>query len=155
MISVEVIGDLMDSYGQLSERLLSVADAQKWQPAPNEWSFQFIAGHMATVEHDCWLARIQDVIAGKFPTFTSYDNSNHDFSNLSLEQWVDVWGDWRQALFTFIYQVPPEMLVFTGTHEMYGSMDVPAILDHIKLHDEAHLAHLETMIAEYQQQANG
>jgi hypothetical protein len=54
----ELIGAIRSTQGQLTGLLESISFDQDWQPAPKEWSFRFIAAHLATTEKECYQDRV-------------------------------------------------------------------------------------------------
>lgn len=145
----QLISDIQVSQQALSTLLLSVAGAQDWQPEPDEWSFRSIAGHMATVEKDCFFPRMSTIVAGLQPNFAYYLNDEWDFSRLDLTYYLDEWAMTRQVLIHFVRALPEEAFLLTGTHEKFGTMTVLDILQIMFDHDREHIEHLQTLLIQY------
>ena len=60
-----------ESCEQMSQLLLSVSQQQDWRLAPEEWSFRYLAGHMAVTDSECWQPRIHQVAAFERPYVAS------------------------------------------------------------------------------------
>lgn len=137
---------------QLSTLLESVADNQDWQPDPGEWSFRYIAAHMATVEEDCYQDRVMRIAAGENPYFECYFNTGWDFSSLDLRHSLKAWAVTRQEIIDYVRALPEEKLSLTGTHATFGTITVSDVLQMMLDHDREHLESLEKVITEYRTQ---
>jgi hypothetical protein len=60
----QVISKLKASQRRLSVLLDSVASDQDWRPDPGEWSFRYIAAHLATVDKNCFKDRVLQAMPG-------------------------------------------------------------------------------------------
>jgi hypothetical protein len=138
---------LRSSQEQLSALLEPVADIQDWQPAPEEWSFRYIAAHLATVDRDCFLDRVVRISAGEHPHFGAYFNTGWDFSRHDLKASLRKWVATRQEIFHLVRAVPEEGWSLTGTHPRFGTITVLSVLHGMLDHDLEHLEHLERLIA--------
>jgi len=149
---LELIEALTDSQKQVSNLLESVAGAQDWQPAPDEWSFRYVAAHMATVERDCYLNRVTRIAAAENPQFDYYRNTGWDFSQIDLRDALRLWVEARQEIIEFVQGLPEEKLLLTGSHQTFGQMSVLDALQFLLDHDQAHRQELEQQIAAYRQE---
>lgn len=145
----QLLNDIQTSQQTLSALLLSVANAQDWQPEPHEWSFRSIAGHMATVDKDCFFPRISRIVAGLDPKFIYYLNDEWNFGHLDLTYYLDEWAATRQTLINFVRALPQEALLLTGTHEKFGPMTVLDFLQLMFDHDKEHIEHLQPLLIQY------
>jgi hypothetical protein len=144
----QVIGSLKATQVQLCRLLESVADVQDWQPQPGEWSFRYIAAHLATVDEDCFKDRIVRLAAAENPHFASYFNTGWDFSQLDLRDSLHKWTVVRQQLFDLVQGLSEEALALTGTHAAFGTITVQSVLQTMLRHDQEHLQHLAQLIQE-------
>lgn len=134
---------------RLTALLASVAADQDWRPAHDQWSFRFIAAHLAVGERECLRERVRQFASGTTPQFEWYDNSNRDFSQADLTDSLRVWAQTRAEVIEFVRSLPGEKLEATADHQSYGTI---TLLDYLKVwveHDEEHLRHLEQMMAAY------
>jgi len=145
----QVIDKLRTIQRQLCVLLESVADDQDWQPDPKEWSFRYIAAHMATVDNSCYNDRVVRIASGENPHFESYFNTGWDFSRFDLRNSLREWALTRQEIFDFVQALPEEAWSFTGTHATFGTITVFSVLKGMLSHDQEHLEHLERVIEGY------
>ncbi len=145
----QLIEALQLSHRKLSDLLMSVADDQDWQPAPGQWSFRYIAAHLATVEKECFQDRLRRIAAGGQPYFEYYLNTGRDFSRLELTDSVRDWAMTRRENIDFVRNLAEEQWALAGVHETFGSMTA---LDAFKVmvdHDQEHWQELVQLLAEY------
>jgi hypothetical protein len=145
----QLIHDLHDTREQVSDLLETVATDQDWRPDAENWSFRYIAAHMAACDKECLLVRITEIASGKNPYFEFYSNSTRDFSQLDLKQSLKEWDIIRQEIIDFFRTLPEEKLSLTGDHKTFGKITVP---DYLKIgvsHDREHLQELAQLITEY------
>jgi hypothetical protein len=148
----QMIDDLENERIRFSDLLLSVADDQDWQPDVENWSFRYVAAHMAACDKECLQARILQIAAGENPHFEFYHNTGRDFSSLDLTASLDEWAETRHAIIDFFRALPEEKLLLTGMHKTYGSVTVA---DYLRIgldHDRGHFQELEQMLATYRKQ---
>lgn len=146
MSSLEaLLTQLKQSHQMVHEALSSVADMQNWRPEPEEWSFRFIAGHMAQVELDCHLNRVWRIAAGESPHYSYYTNTGWDFSHYEITEWLYIWRGRRQELIEFARSLEPQQLEMSGSHEFFGTITVLDVLQLAHEHDLEHLSHLQEL----------
>lgn len=142
----EVIRQLEASQDRLVEVLRTVAGDQDWRPAADEWSFQEIAAHLATVERECFRERVARIASGEEPHFDYYSNTGRDFGQVELQECLDQWKEARRDLLQFVRGLPEERRSHTGTHATFGEITVLGALEIMVDHDEAHLRQLEQLV---------
>ena len=145
-----LLKQLADSQTQLSELLVLVAGAQDWRPEPEEWSFRFLAAHLATAERECFQDRIQRIATGNNPSFEYYENTGRDFGDLDLQTSLKTWRKTRQAIFRFVHGLPEAAWLHTGGHVINGPITIWDVLVSILEHDQEHFANLRLAIEAYQ-----
>jgi len=145
----QLIDALVASQNQIVALLESVADDQDWQPAPQAWSFRYIAAHMLTTEEDAYRDRVTRIAAGENPQFGYYLNTGWDFSRFDLLDTLQKWAAARREILDFVRNLPPEKLALTGTHVKFGTITVLDALQLILEHDQEHLQELESLISRY------
>jgi hypothetical protein len=97
----QLIADLQNAQSHFSTPLLSVAHDQDWQPDPENWSFRYVAAHMAACDKECLMARVLQIAAGENPQFEFYHNTGRDFSPFDLRDSVDQWAATRGEIIEF------------------------------------------------------
>lgn len=145
----QVIEALQLSHRQLSDLLTSVAADQDWQPAPEQWSFRYIAAHLATVEKECFQDRLRRIAAGGKPHFEYYLNTGRDFGRLELTDSLRDWAVTRQENVDFVGGLTEEQWALTGVHQTFGPMTMRDALRVMADHDQEHLQELVQLLAEY------
>jgi hypothetical protein len=148
----QLITDLQNAQAHFGTLLLSVAHDQDWQPDPENWSFRYIAAHMAACDKECYQPRIRQIASGVNPQFELYLNTGRDFSPFNLRDSVDQWAATRGEIIEFFRALPDEQLLLTGKHLEYGAITIP---DYLRIgldHDLEHIRDFEQMLAAYRQQ---
>ena len=134
---------------QLTRQLKSVAADQDWKPAPEEWSFRFIAAHLATTEKECYQDRVMRIAVGESPHFESYFNTGRDFGTLDLLDSLRAWAATRQEIVDCASDLSEAQLALTGTHAAFGTLTVQGVLQLMLDHDREHIRDLEKALASY------
>ena len=142
----QLLTELEASRQRVSNLLLSTSPIQDWQPAPEEWSFRFIAGHMAQVEQDAVLARAQAIAANQSPHYSYYYNTGWDFSGHTIREWLDLWQSRRAQLTQLVQNLAAEQFTYTGTHDYFGKLTIQRVLEIAIEHDGEHEAQLRELI---------
>lgn len=145
----QLLDNLIASQNRLYALLEIVADDQDWQPAPAEWSFRYIAAHLATVDQDCYRDRVIRISAGENPFFEAYFNTGWDFSQFDLRDSLLAWKATRKEIFELVDALPEEKWMLTGTHATEGRITVLDVLRMMSDHDQEHIRELEPMLGEY------
>lgn len=141
----ELMTQLAQTYQFVRDELLAVYEMQDWRPERDEWSFRYIAGHMAQVELDCYLNRAWRIAAGEKPHYQYYSNAGWDFSHYDMKEWLFLWNGRRQELLEFVGTLTEEQLALTGTHEHFGVITIKDVLRVALDHDREHLVHLQEL----------
>ncbi len=150
--SETLIHELQSTQQQMTALLASVAHDQDWQISPDQWSFRYVAAHLATNARECVQERIRLIAAGDNPQFEYYWNTGRDFSQAELTNSLREWAATRQAIFDFVRALPEDKFMLTGTHQTFGQITV---LDYLQIdleHDQEHLRDLEAMLVAYRKQ---
>lgn len=143
------IAQLQASQDRICAIFFSVANHQDWQPKPDEWSFRYIAAHMAQVELDCHLHRVSDISSGRNPHYDYYSNDGWDFSAYDIQDSIGVWRERRNEVAMTLRRLDEAQLAYVGLHAKFGTITASDIL-HLALdHDAEHEAHLKVMMAQF------
>jgi hypothetical protein len=145
----QLIGKVRATQAQLTRLLKSVAVDQDWRPAPEEWSFRFVAAHLATVDKECYQDRVVRIAAGEEPFFESYFNTGRDFGMFDLLDSLRAWAATRGEIIDFVSNMSEEQFSSTGTHAAFGTLTVQRVLELMLDHDQEHIRDLEKMIGSY------
>jgi hypothetical protein len=142
----QLIENVRITQKRMSDLLESVANDQDWQPAPGEWSFRYIAAHLATVDKDCYLDRVVRISSGENPYFESYFNTGWDFGQFDLSDSLHDWKGTRQKIVDLVNNIPEHARSLTGTHAAFGTITVLDVLRMMLDHDQEHLQHLQQIL---------
>ena len=149
-----LLKQLTESQSELSDLLTSVAGLQDWRPEPEEWSFRFLAAHLATAERECFQDRVQRIAEGNYPSFAYYLNTGRDFSDLDLRKSLMAWHETRQAIFRFVRRLPETAWLQTGKHITSGTITIRDVLISMLEHDQEHLEALQPQVGKYYESLN-
>jgi hypothetical protein len=142
-----LLTDLEKSQRRIADMLLSMANRQEWRPAPGEWSYRFVAAHLAAAERECFLERIIRIAMGTNPRLDYYLDTDRNFSGHDLRDSVEAWRVARRAVFAFVRSLTDNAWTFTGRHVRRGPITIADVLRDMLDHDHEHLAELERRIA--------
>lgn len=146
----EQIAELQASQDRICAIFFSVANHQDWQPQPDEWSFRYIAAHMAQVELDCHLHRVTDISSGRNPHYDYYNNDGWDFSAYDIQDSISAWRERRNEVAMAIRRLDDSQLQQKGTHALFGTI-MPVDIIRLALdHDTEHEAHLKEIMAQFE-----
>jgi hypothetical protein len=148
----QLLADLQQTQEQVVRLLQSMAHVQDWQPEPAEWSFRYIAAHLATVEQQCHLRRVRQIASGKSPHFAHYTNRGTDFAYTDLRDSLETWISTRQKLIEFVQELSTSELHFIGVHEKVGARSLLEELQEIVEQDQGNLRHVYQLIIAYHEE---
>lgn len=148
-IKKQLIQNVIASQNYLCALLESIADDQDWQADPSEWSFRYIAAHLATVDRDCYLDRVNRISAGENPYFEAYYNTGWDFSQFALSDSLRAWKTTRKKILELVDALPEDKLLLSGTHATEGKITVFDVLRMMSTHDQEHIQNLEPVLTQY------
>jgi hypothetical protein len=147
----ELIKELRRSQTQVVKLLESMAPVQDWQPEPAEWSFRFLAAHLATVEQRCHLPRIVQIASGETPLLSLYSNTAANYQDVDLHKSLKRWVSIRHELLDFVKSLSAKQLAYIGIHESLGPMTLLELLQEILVQDQGNLRHVRQLIIAYQE----
>ncbi|MCC9077248.1 DinB family protein [Litorilinea aerophila] len=151
----QLLQELQRSQQNVVALLESMAPVQDWQPESVEWSFRYIAAHLATVEQKCYLQRVMRIASGERPYFSHFTNSGVNYSRCDLRDSLRRWIALRQKLIAFVRQLSERQLRLTGVHEAIGPLTVLDLLQEILEQDQGHFRHLLQLIDDYYEEQYG
>jgi hypothetical protein len=147
----ELMKELQSSQKQVVNLIEAMASIQDWQPEPAEWSFRFLAAHLANVERTCHLPRVISIASGETPTLSLYSNTATNYQNADLHKSLKQWMSARQELLDFVKSLSPRQLAYVGIHESLGPLTVLELLQEILEQDRGNLRHVRQLIIAYQE----
>jgi hypothetical protein len=147
----QLLKELQRSQTQVVKLLETMAPVQDWQPEPVEWSFRFLAAHLATVERSCHLPRVIAIASGETPTLSLYTNTAADYQKADLHKSLKRWANTRHELIDFVKSLSVQQLAYTGIHESLGPLTVLELLREILDQDQGNLRHVRQLIVAYQE----
>ena len=145
----QLIAELNTSQHKVSQLLAGLTEVQDWQREPAEWSFRYLAAHLAAVERDCHRPRIARIAAGERPHFSAYIESGANFAHCDLAESLAVWAEERRGLLDFVAALSNKDLTNTGVYPVVGEMSLLEALDELHAQDQGHLRHIRQLIADY------
>jgi DinB superfamily len=111
-----LVSERDDLYARISSLLMSVAEDQDWTPDSEQWSFRYVAAHLAAVQRECILPRIRQIAAGESPELEFYWNTDRDFHGEDLVESVRAWAAYRGEALDFVRGLPPDRAALAGRH---------------------------------------
>lgn len=145
----QLINELAISQQEVSRLLAAAAAIQDWQREPAEWSFRYLAAHLAAVEQERNLPRIQAIASGQQPHFHVYTESGADFARLDLNESLAAWREARNELLDFVTALPADADMLTGIHPAIGEITLLDALDEFHDQDLGHARHIRQLIEDY------
>lgn len=149
----QLLEELEDSQRKVTAILSRMGPVQDWQREPVEWSFRYIAAHLATVERGCHLHRVERIAAGDSPYLDRYNYTAADFAQRDLADSLHAWSAARQQLIEFVSRLSENELRFTGAHEGIGAITVLDALQEILDQDHGNYRHVRQLITDYYEEA--
>jgi hypothetical protein len=145
----QLIDELAASQQEVSRLLASTAAIQDWQREPAEWSFRYLAAHLAAVERERNLPRIRAIASGEQPHFHVYTESGVDFAHLELGESLVAWREARSELLDFVAELPTDAETRTGIHPAVGEITLLDALDELHDQDLGYARHIRQLIEDY------
>ena len=114
-------------------------------PAPGEWSAREVLLHLAAVEEEVWHARLDALATETFPHWPWVEPGL--WSGPGDRSWdgaLEAFRTRRAATIARLDALDLAGWLRTGRHDVYGILDVAALLRILLAHDEEHLAQIAT-----------
>jgi hypothetical protein len=148
----QLLTELQHSQTRVVKLLETMMPIQDWQPEPAEWSFRFLAAHLATVEQTCHLPRVIAIASGETPTLTLYASTAAGYQKADLRKSLKKWVATRHELIDFVKSLSAHQLTYIGIHESLGPMTVLDMLREILEQDRGNLRHVRQLFIVYQEE---
>lgn len=126
-----------------------ITAARESAPRPHdEWSCATILGHLAQVDHEVWLTRIDVMVAaqqgGTVATFTWWEPDGaataERFRDATIDDTAALLLASRTALLNRLRHLGDEEWAATAQHETWGAIDIEGLMLQALAHDEEHRA---------------
>jgi hypothetical protein len=101
------------------------------------------------VEEECFLDRINRIALGENPKFSSYFNTGRNFNSHDLSDSLDQWLVTRKKVIMTVRDLPDKKMNHAGTHDAFGRITIPDVLQTMLDHDKDHLNSLRKMVKHY------
>jgi hypothetical protein len=148
----QLLQELQRSQTQVVNLLEAMASIQDWQPEPAEWSFRFLAAHLAALEQTCHLPRVISITSGETPTLSLYTTTAAEYHKADLHKSLKRWLSVRRELIDLVASLSPRQLDYVGIHESLGPLTVLELLHEILEQDRGNLRHVRQLIIAYQEE---
>jgi hypothetical protein len=130
-----------------ADRVLESARAATPPEDPLEWAPATVVGHLSLVDEQVWLPRLELMVASDTaPSFTWWepdgDETRDAFATMSLDETGARLLASRTAILHRLRSLDDEGWAATGLHDVFGVMDVEALMIQALAHDEEHRASL-------------
>jgi hypothetical protein len=139
-------------YVELVMSVDRVGEAARSAPVvAGEWPPAVVVAHVGDVDEQVWLPRIEQMVAAHAagatpPSFTWWEpdgeatyERNRD---LSVDDAIARSMAARITMLTRLRELTPEQWGARGQHEIFGDMDIEAVIYAVLAHDEEHRASL-------------
>jgi len=144
-----LLDELRLSHQKVAVLLQSMVDNQDWQPEPAEWSFRYIAAHLAAIESEYHMSRVARIASGEEPHFDYYIDSGIDYSDQDIGDSLRFWAKTRQQLVDLVAGLPDNRLQFTGTMTVIGAISLKDVLMDMVVADRGHARHVTQLIEDF------
>lgn len=145
----QLLKDLQTSQEQVVNALAATERIQDWQREPVEWSFRYIAAHLAAIEEQCHLHRVKRIASGDTPRLNGYAGVANDLGNHDVRESLKQWMEARQELVDFVSDLDDQQLHYIGIHEKIGQMTLLDALQEILDQDHGNFRHVCQLIIDY------
>jgi len=112
-------------------------------PGPGEWSAREVILHLAAVEEEVWHARLDALASESYPQWPWVEPALWSGpGDATFEGAFEAYATRRSATIARIDALDTAGWQRTGRHEVFGVLDVAAMLRILLDHDEEHLAQI-------------
>jgi hypothetical protein len=139
-------------YVELVMSVDRIGEAARSAPSvEGEWPPAVVVAHVGDVDEQVWLPRIEQMVAAHDahaapPSFTWWepdgDATYERYRDISVDDAIARTMAARISLLTRLRDLAPEQWAARGQHEIFGEMDIEAVVYAVLAHDEEHRASL-------------
>jgi hypothetical protein len=145
----QLLQELQTSQQQVVDALAATERIQDWQREPVEWSFRYLAAHLAAVERQCHLRRVKRIAAGGTPEIQGYIDIADDLGEHDMHESLRAWIAARQQLIKYVRELDDRQLRYVGIHEKIGAITVLDTLQEILDQDYGNFRHVCQLIIDF------
>lgn len=149
----QLLQDLQTAQQQVVDVLASTEGIQDWQREPVEWSFRYLAAHLAELEQQYHFRRVKRIASGGTPRLHRYSDIAETVDDQDLRDSLREWIVARQRLIAFVSELDDRQLHFIGIHEKIGAMTVLDALQEMLEQDHGNFRHVCQLIVDYFEEA--
>lgn len=129
--------------GRLVAAVVTSPVAPDDAPEPGEWSAREVVRHLAAVEEEVWHARLDALANETLPRWPWVEPGLWSGpGDATFDGAFEAYAERRAATLARLDALEPAGWTRTGRHDVYGILDVAAMLRILIGHDEEHLAQL-------------
>jgi hypothetical protein len=139
-------------YVELVMSVDRIGEAARSAPeVEGEWPPAVVVAHVGDVDELVWLPRIERMVSAfdsgsTPPAFTWWEPDAEEtfarYREMSIDDAIARTMAARIAMLTRLRDLEPEQWGAQGTHEIFGEMDIEAVIYAVLAHDEEHRASL-------------
>jgi hypothetical protein len=145
----QLLQDLQTSQQQVVDVLAATERIQDWQREPVEWSFRYLAAHLAAVEKQCHLRRVKRIASGETPRLHGYSDVADDLDEHDMRESLDEWTEARRRLIDYVSDLDDRQLNYVGIHEKIGAITLLDTLQEILEQDQGNFRHVCQLIIDF------
>lgn len=145
----QLLQELQTSQQQVVDVLTATEPIQDWQREPVEWSFRYLAAHLAAVEKQCHLRRVKRIASGETPRLNRYADVADDLGEHDMRESLEEWTAARRRLIEYVSDLDDRQLHYVGIHEKIGAITLLDALQEILDQDQGNFRHVCQLIIDY------
>lgn len=136
--------ELVETFAGFPDRFAIAARAARIRAFPNgEWGPSEIGRHLIAVEREVWWTRFASILEEDEPHWSWMEPGlEPDLENATLDEVLARHADARAHSVSILDGFDEAAWARTGTHDIYGVLDVVGLLRIVTNHDAEHLASL-------------
>ena len=133
--------EILDCFASFPGRLAAGAHAAGGRPVPaGEWGPTEVVSHLIAVEEVVWRARLRDLATTADPRWSRTEPGlAAGLEDASLDQVLSAFEAARAGTVEIVRALDAAGWASSGTHAVYGRLDVAGLLGVAIDHDEEHL----------------
>jgi hypothetical protein len=145
----QLLQELQTSQQQVVDALAATERIQDWQRDPVEWSFRYLAAHLADVERQCHFRRVKRIASGGTPEIQGYVEIADGLGDHDMHESLRAWIAARQQLIKYVRDLDDRQLHYVGIHEKIGAITVLDALQEILDQDYGNFRHVCQLIVDF------
>jgi hypothetical protein len=119
----------------------------RWKPSPERWSIEQVLAHLAEAERDCYLYRLQRILAERDPEVQAIGPSDPQpspgrFALATLEEFLAL----RRESVDLLEGLPVEAMERGAIHSAVGRIKLAHMLNEWAFHDIGHIRQIAELV---------